>query len=81
MYKDLINKDVEVIVSSRGEMLLEYNGVLVDEDETSIKLKNVNISTAMLSFQKSMFGNMNTYKNDVSEVIVSKKFIVSCIVK
>ena len=44
-------------------------------------LKNVNISTAMLSFQKSMFGNMNTYKNDVSEVIVSKNFIVSCIVK
>ena len=81
MYKDLINKGVEVIVSSRGEMLLEYNGVLVDEDETSIKLKNVNISTAMLSFQKSMFGNMNSYKNDVSEVIVSKNFIVSCIVK
>ena len=37
MYKELINKDVEVIVSSRGEMLLEYNGVLVEEDETSIK--------------------------------------------
>ena len=81
MYKELIGKEVEVIVSSRGEMLLEYNGVLVDEDETSIKLKNVNISTAMLSFQKSMFGNMNSYKNDVSEVIVSKSFIVSCIVK
>ena len=81
MYKELINKDVEVIVSSRGEMLLEYNGVLVEEDETSIKLKNVNISTAMLSFQKSMFGNMNTYKNNVSEVIVCKNFIVSCIVK
>lgn len=81
MYKELISKEVEVIVSSRGEMLLEYNGVLVDEDETSIKLKNVNISTAMLSFQKSMFGNMNSYKTDVSEVIVSKNFIVSCIVK
>jgi hypothetical protein len=77
MFKDLINKQVLVIVSSQTEMLLEYRGILIDEDEQNIKLKNINIG--MLNFQKNFFGsNIGNYKKNISEVIINKRYMISC---
>ena len=79
MYKELVNKQVLVIVSSQTEMLLEYRGILVEDDEKNIKLKNTSINIAMLNFQKNFFGsNIGNYKKNISEVIVNKKYIISC---
>ena len=62
-------------------MVLEYSGVLVSEDDKSLKLENVSISTAILSFQRNMFGNINSYKDNISEIVVNKEFVVSCNVR
>ena len=79
MFKELINNEVTVIVSSKTEMLLEYTGILSNEDETTIKLKNVYINIAMLNFQKNFFGsNMGSYKQNIDEVIINKRYIISC---
>ena len=81
MFKDLIGKDVLVLVATRGEMVLEYTGVLISEGENTLKLENVSISTAILSFQRNMFGNINSYKDNISEIIVNKEYVVSCNVR
>ena len=79
MYKDLINKSVTVVVSSRGDNLLEYTGLLDSESEEGITLINADISCLMLNFQKGIFGSsMNQYKNNVRKVVINKKYIISC---
>ncbi len=79
MYKDLIGERVTVVVSSRGDNLLEYIGTLSVENEEAIKLENATISYLMLSFQKGFFGgNINRYKENVETVIINKRYIISC---
>ena len=79
MYKSLIGEEVTVIVSSRGDNLLEYVGKLVDEEDNTIVLQNVNIAYMMLNFQKGIFGgNINTYKENVDKVIINKRYVISC---
>lgn len=79
MYNELINSKVTVMVSSRGENVLEYVGILTKEDEESIVLTNVDISYLMLNIQKGLFGNtLNVYKQGVDKVIISKNYIISC---
>lgn len=79
MFNDLINCEVVAIVSSRAEALLEYSGLLYEENEKYIKLKNVEVNFAMLNFQKSIFGgNINSYKQNIEEVILNKDYIISC---
>lgn len=79
MFKDLINLEVEIIVSSRAETLLEYSGVLCEENDRFVKLKDVSINFAMLNFQKNIFGgNMNIYKQNIGEVILNKEYVISC---
>ena len=55
MYKDLAGEKVTIVVSSRGDNLLEYVGTLSSENGDLLELKNVNISYLMLSFQKGIF--------------------------
>lgn len=79
MYKSLLNQEVEVIVSTRTEMVLEYNGVFVSEDVNTLVLKNVSITSAMLNFQKNMFGTgLGQYKENIDTVIINKNYIISC---
>lgn len=79
MYKSLIGEKVTIVVSSRGDNLLEYVGTLSSEDDDTIELKNVNISYLMLNFQKGIFGEgMYRYKEDLERVIINKRYIISC---
>lgn len=79
MYKDFINSNVSIVVSSRADNLLEYSGKIVNEDAETITMKDVTISYLMLNFQKNIFGsNIGKYKTDVSEVIINKRYIISC---
>lgn len=79
MYKEMINSKVTVMVSSRGENVLEYVGILTKEDEESIVLTNVDISYLILNIQKGLFGNtLNVYKQGVEKVIINKRYIISC---
>ena len=79
MFKDLIGEKVTIVVSSRGENLLEYIGTLVSENNETIELENVDISYLMLSFQKGIFGgNINKYKENLDKVIINKRYIISC---
>ena len=79
MYKELVNKQVLVIVTSQTEMLLEYRGILVEENEQNLKLKNTSINIAMLNFQKNFFGsNIGNYKKNISEIVINKRYVISC---
>ena len=78
MYKDLIGLQVNVVVSSRSENLLEYQGILEMEDDTTIVLKNANISYLMVNIQRGIFGNnLGQYKTEVEKVLINKKYIIS----
>ena len=79
MYTDLIGERVTIVVSSRGENLLEYIGTLSSESDNTVELKNVDISYLMLNFQKGIFGgNINKYKENLEKVIINKRYIISC---
>lgn len=79
MYRDLMGEKVTIVVSSRGDTILEYVGTLSNENEDAIELANANISYLMLNFQKGIFGNnINKYKENVDKVIINKRYIISC---
>ena len=79
MYKSLIGEKVTIVVSSRGDNLLEYIGTLHSESEDVVELKNVDISYLMLNFQRGIFGgNINKYKENLDRVIINKRYIISC---
>ena len=79
MFKEMIDKRVSIIISSRGDNLLEYVGVLQNETEDVIELTSVDISYLMLNFQKGIFGgNINKYKENINKVILNKRYIISC---
>ena len=48
MFKELIGERVTIVVSSRGDNLLEYIGTLVSENDQTVELENVDISYLML---------------------------------
>ena len=80
MYKDLINEEVTILVATKGDIVLEYNGTLVLEIDNEIELKDATISTMLMNVQRSVFGsNMTKYREDIDKVVVNKKFIISCI--
>lgn len=79
MYKQLIGEKVTVVVSSKGDQILEYIGTLTNEGENTLELSDVNISYLMLNIQKGFFGgNVNKYKEDLEKVIINKRYIISC---
>ena len=79
MYKELIGEKIAVVISSRGDNLLEYIGTLTNETDETIELSNVDISYLMLNFQKGIFGgNINKYKENLEKVIINKRYIISC---
>ena len=79
MYKALVGEKVTVVVSSRGDNLLEYIGILSSENEDAIELTNVDISYLMLNFQKGIFGgNMYKYQENLEKVIINKRYVISC---
>lgn len=80
MYKDLINERVTVLVATRGDIVLEYEGTLTEENDTEIVLSDATIATMLMNVQRSVFGsNMNKYREDIDKVIINKKYIISCI--
>ncbi len=79
MYKRLLGEKVTIVVSSRGDNLLEYIGTISNEDENTIELTDVDISYLLLNFQKGIFGNsMNQYQQNLEKVIINKRYIISC---
>lgn len=79
MYKSMLGEQVTIVVSSRGDNLLEYVGTLHSENENSLELKNVDISYLMLNFQKGILGDtINKYKENLDSVIINKRYIISC---
>ena len=80
MYKDLINDRVTVLVATRGDVVLEYEGTLTEENDTEIVLNDASIATMLMSVQVSMFGkNMTKYREDIDKIIINKKYIISCL--
>ena len=80
MFKELINEKVCVIVSGKGDTILEYNGLLISEDDNTIKLTNALISHMIPNFQRGIFGgDINKYNIEkIEEVIINKRYIISC---
>lgn len=79
MFNNLIGEKVNILISTRGEYVLEYYGTVISENEESVELSNVDMSLMMLNFQKGIFGgNINKYKEDVDKVVINKKYIISC---
>ena len=80
MYKDLINERVTVLVATKGDVVLEYEGTLTEENNTEIVLVDATIATMLMSVQVSMFGkNMTKYREDIDKIIINKKYIISCL--
>ena len=80
MYKDLINERVTVLVATKGDVVLEYEGILTEENDTEIVLNDASIATMLMSVQVSMFGkNMTKYREDIDKIIINKKYIISCL--
>lgn len=80
MYKDLINERVTVLVATKGDVVLEYEGTLTEENDTEIVLNDASIATMLMSVQVSMFGkNMTKYREDIDKIIINKKYIISCL--
>ena len=80
MYNDLINERVTVLVATRGDVVLEYEGLLTEENDTEIVLNDASIATMLMSVQVSMFGkNMTKYREDIDKIIINKKYIISCL--
>ena len=80
MYKELINERVTVLVATRGDVVLEYEGTLVEENDTEIVLNDASIATMLMSVQVSMFGkNMTKYRENIDKIIINKKYIISCL--
>ena len=80
MYKDLINERVTVLVATRGDIVLEYEGTLTEENDTEIVLNDASIATMLMSVQVSMFGkNMTKYREDIDKIVINKKYIISCL--
>lgn len=80
MYKDLINERVTVLVATRGDVVLEYEGTLIEENDTEIVLNDASIATMLMSVQVSMFGkNMTKYREDIDKIVINKKYIISCL--
>lgn len=80
MYKDLINERVTVLVATRGDIVLEYEGTLTEENDAEIVLNDASIATMLMSVQVSVFGkNMNKYREDIDKVVINKKYIISCL--
>ena len=79
MYKDFKDSIVNVIVSSKGDTILEYNGLLVSEDDKTIHLNNVTINYAMLNYQRNMFGGgISSFKQNLNNVVINKEYKISC---
>lgn len=80
MYKELINEEVTVLVATKGEVVLEYKGVLTKESDSEIELSNVTVGTMLMNVQRSVFGaNMTKYVENTDKTIINKKYIISCI--
>ena len=80
MYKDLINERVTVLVATKGDVVLEYEGTLTEENDTEIVLNDASIATMLMSVQVSMFGkNMTKYREDIDKIVINKKYIISCL--
>ncbi len=79
MFKDLIGKQVSVLVATKGDTILEYTGTLVSEESTHIVLENAEIYQMALAAAKSMFGaGMTVIKSNISSININKHFIISC---
>ena len=79
MFESMIGERVTVIISSRGDNMLEYVGTLSSENEDAIELTGVDISYLMLNIQKGIFGgNINQYKENLDKVVLNKNYIISC---
>ena len=81
MYKNLIGERISVIVSTRGEHMLEYVGTLVSEEGDTIELVNVDVTyfvVAVFDIHKQMFGDNINRGRRLNKVILNKKYIISC---
>ena len=68
MYNSLLNQEVSIIVSIKGNGVYWYEGILSDEDETTLKLRNVVIRDYVGMFR---IDNLET-------VIINKEYVISC---
>ncbi len=81
MYKDFMGEKVTVIVSSRGEHLLEYKGILKSENENEILLDEMTCSYLLNNFSKGLMfagSDSNRFVSDTTMAIINKNYIISC---
>lgn len=81
MYKDLIGKKVLVIVSTRADRVMDYEGFVCSEDDKCLKLRDLSINIQLSNMQTSIFGHQtgSFYESTLSSAIINKDYIVSVI--
>jgi len=79
MYDSLKDEVVTIVISTRGNNLLEYKGVFTNETADTIELTHATIQGLLLSAQRNFFGDgIAKYQEDLDKVIINKRYIISC---
>ena len=82
MYRDLIGKQVTVIVANRGDTNLEYIGTLdsIETEKNLAVLTNVNIRIVVPTIGRTIFGENNpfmTIHQNLAKAVINLEHIVS----
>jgi len=80
MFKSFIGEKVEVIVSTRGDYVLEYSGILKSESPDEIELEEASCNILLNNLSKGLFGGSDyaSIGNSMEKTIINKKYIISC---
>ena len=83
--KDFINSEIMVMVSTKVDRVFEYTGVLSEEEDDTIVLKDVRISLVIDEWSKKhspIKENWVYYPGEhIETAIINKKYIISYVKK
>lgn len=86
MYKNFIGKDVEIIICTRTDQLLEYTGKLVEVSNEELLLEDAMVNFSLTEAAKNASalnarvfgGNATILKSHVASLVLNKEYIISC---
>ena len=79
MYKDYLNRNVTVVVTTRSQGAYEVKGLLSNEDAYNITITDARIGLPVGESlkQNGLFnGSFQTYKEHTDKVVINKEYII-----
>ena len=79
MYKEYEGKEVTVLVSSRGDGILQYDGTMTKGDHV-VELTNVTISQLIAQLNRNVFGQgsaLYTFDRSIPKLTINEDYVIS----